>query len=258
MQTAQPLFSIITVTWNAENEIRPTLDSVACQTFTDFEYIVMDGASTDATCRLVKDAAIPSTRLFSEPDKGLYHAMNKAIDKATGHYLIFLNAGDSFATPTTLATIASLAATNPGIIYGQIEFVWGNRVKADSVHWIAPRHLSISDYKKSMPVCHQAFIARRDLATHYNLKYKITADYDWCIRIVKQSTLNIYVGDEPIIHFLVGGASSKHYKTMLIERFRIMCHHFGVLPTLVRHIPKLRHLPAMALQKARRLFTSPH
>lgn len=253
MQT-QPLFSIITVTWNAEKEIRPTLQSVACQTFTDFEYIVMDGSSTDATCQLAKDAAIPHTRLFSEPDNGLYHAMNKAIDKAKGRYLIFLNAGDSFATATTLASIAQKAEQNPDVIYGQAECVNTLRQPIDCKHWIAPKHLTLSHYKQGMAVCHQAFVARRDLVGHYRLDYKIAADYDWCIRVMQKSRVNAYVGDEPIIYFLMGGLSTTRTKIMLTERFKIMCHYFGVTPTLVRHIPKLRHLPSMVLHKAKSLF----
>ncbi len=254
MNEPQPLFTIITVTWNAEKVIRPTLDSVASQTFTDFEYIVMDGASADGTCQLVKDTAIPSTRLFSEPDEGLYHAMNKAIDKATGRYLIFLNAGDTFAEHTTLATIAEHTSSNPGVIYGQAECVDENRKPIDCPHWIAPEHLTIDAYKRGQAVCHQAFIARRDIATHYSLRYTIAADFDWCIRTLKQSEHNAYVGEAPIIHYLMGGLSIQHAQTMLTERFRIMCHHFGVLPTLVRHIPKLRHLPNMAYQKIRHLL----
>ena len=231
-----PLFSIITVTWNAAQVIDPTLQSVAAQSFSDFEYIVMDGASTDDTLARVRHAAIVSTRIFSEPDEGLYHAMNKAIDCAQGKYLIFLNAGDSFASAATLQTLALLAQDNPGIIYGQTQLVDATRRVLGKRHLTAPRNLTFNSFKQGMLVCHQAFIARRDLVPHYDLRYRYSADYEWCLRVLKRSTVNAYAGDQPIIDFLTDGLTHKHHRDSLKERFNIMCHYFGTVPTVLRHI----------------------
>ena len=93
-----PLFSIITVTWNAATVIGPTLESVQRQTSSDYEMLIIDGASTDDTLSIVKRASISALRVFSEPDKGLYDAMNKGIARARGRYLVFLNAGDTVLT----------------------------------------------------------------------------------------------------------------------------------------------------------------
>ncbi len=101
------------MTYNAASVLPPTLKSVAEQSFRDFEYLVIDGASSDDTLRLVDEAAIAGTVVWSEPDKGLYDAMNKAIDRAKGDYLIFLNAGDAFASAETLACIAEKAQERP-------------------------------------------------------------------------------------------------------------------------------------------------
>ncbi len=116
-----PLFTIITVTYNAQNTLPPTLKSVAEQSCRLFEYIIMDGASTDKTLKLAIDAAIPEAKVYSNPDKGIYDAMNKAMQVAKGDYLIFLNAGDTFHTPDTLELIARtiIDADYPGIAYGQ-------------------------------------------------------------------------------------------------------------------------------------------
>ena len=103
-----PLFSIITVTWNAAAVIKPTLQSVQRQTSSDYEMLIIDGASTDETLDIVRQASIASLRVFSEPDKGLYDAMNKGISRARGRYLIFLNAGDAFADDAVLARMALL------------------------------------------------------------------------------------------------------------------------------------------------------
>ncbi len=94
---AEPLFSIITVTWNAAAVLVPTMRSVAEQTCRNFEHLIIDGASTDDTLRIAGEmGAGERTRIFSEPDEGLYDAMNKGMDRAKGKYLIFLNAGDAF------------------------------------------------------------------------------------------------------------------------------------------------------------------
>lgn len=238
------LFSIITVTYNAASVLTPTLESIAEQSFRDFEYLVIDGASTDATLQLVDQAAIPATTVWSEPDKGLYDAMNKAIDRATGDYLIFLNAGDAFASPMTLAHIAAKAQDHPDVIYGQTQLVDSSRKVVGMRHLTAPRHLHWKSFKNGMLVCHQAFIARRELCPHYDLRYRFSADYDWCIKVLRKSDNCALVGDEPIISFLSdGGLTTQNHRRSLKERYHIMCHYYGTLPTMLRHLKfALRHV----------------
>lgn len=232
----EPLFSIITVTYNAAAVIQPTLESIRRQTRTDFELLLIDGASTDDTLALVREANIVGTRILSEPDNGLYDAMNKAIDRARGQYLLFLNAGDAFADDTVLARMAEKAVEKPGVIYGQTRLVNDQRKVVGKRHLTAPRRLTWRSFANGMLVCHQAFVTRRDLAPHYDLNYRYSADFDWCIRVLKKSSRNAYVGDEPIIDFLQGGLTRKHHRKSLWERFRIMCRYYGTGKTLVRHI----------------------
>ena len=179
---AQPLFSIITITFNAATTLPPTLRSVGEQTFTNYEYIVVDGASRDNTVALVEASQLP-VRMVSEPDKGLYDAMNKGLKMATGEYLIFLNAGDSFHTPDTLQRVAEAIGNNrPGVVYGETAIVDANRNFLMMRRLRAPESLSWRSFANGMLVCHQAFIARRDIAPQYDLKYRYSADVDWCIR----------------------------------------------------------------------------
>lgn len=232
-----PLFTIVTVTWNAQDVIAPTLQSVREQTCTDFEYLIIDGASSDNTLELIRQANIAGTRLYSEPDRGLYDAMNKAIDRAEGEYLIWLNAGDAFATPDTLARVAEHAGRNPVVIYGQTQIVDANRNVIGPRHLTAPATLKAEDFRRGMLVCHQAFIARSDSVPHYDLQYRFSADYDWCVKVLRFSNgRNAYVGDQPIISYLDGGLTNKNHRRSLAERFRIMCHHFGAFSTIVHHI----------------------
>ena len=233
-----PLFSIITITFNAEQVLPPTLDSVKRQSFTNFEHLVVDGASTDGTVEIAERSGIKGISVVSEPDRGLYDAMNKGIRRAKGEYLIFLNAGDAFHAPTSLQEIADAIeqGAQPDIVYGQTQIVNADRNFVAMRHLTAPEHLTFDSFKHGMLVCHQAFAARRDLAPQYNLAYRFSADYDWCIRVLQQSDHNAYVGDAPIVSFLTDGLTDKHHKASLKERYHIMCHYYGTVATTIRHI----------------------
>ena len=232
----EPLFSIITVTWNAAAVIAPPLQSVQRQTNTDYEMLIIDGASTDDTLNIVRGASISSLRVFSEPDQGLYDAMNKGIKRARGRYIIFLNAGDAFASDTVLARLAQLTSGNPGVIYGQTQLVDQSREVVGERHLTAPKRLTVDSFLRGMVVCHQAFVVRRDLAPEYDLQYRLSADYDWCIRVLKASPANAYAGRVPIISYLADGMTTRHHRASLLERYRIMCHHYGTMKAILAHL----------------------
>ena len=233
-----PLFSIITVTYNAQSQLPATLASVAAQTCTDYEHIIIDGASTDSTVKIArKHAESHPTKIFSEPDNGLYDAMNKGIDRATGEYLIFLNAGDTFHSSDTLSLIAKTIADNnkPGIVYGQTEIVDSSRSTRIPRHLTAPQHLTYKSFAQGMVVCHQAFIVLARIASPFDLRYRYSADYEWCIRCLQHSRHNVLI-DEPLVDYLNEGVSTVNRKKSLIERFRIMSRYYGTVPTILRHL----------------------
>lgn len=233
----KPLFSIITVTFNAANTLPVTLASVKSQSCKLYEHIIMDGASKDDTVNIAKNADNDKLVIVSEPDKGLYDAMNKAIDKATGEYLIFLNAGDAFHSADTLQTIADAIMDNdfPGIVYGQTQLVDSNRNRIGDRHLTAPEVLTFDSFAEGMVVCHQAFIVLRKVAVKYDLSYRFSADYEWCLRCLKRSMNNVYI-DETIIDYLNEGLTTANHKASLKERFKIMCKYYGTIPTVMRHI----------------------
>lgn len=247
-----PLFSIITVAWNAEDTILPTLESIGRQTFTDYEYIVIDGASTDRTVDLVKKASIPGTTILSEPDNGIYDAMNKGLEMAHGEYVIFLNAGDSFHAPDTLRTLAGLVEDNerPGILYGQTDIVGADRRRKADRHLIAPEHLNLQSFAEGMVVCHQAFVPLRRITPMYNTDYRFSADYEWCIICLQHSRNNVYAGTT-LVDYLDEGMTTANRRKSLIERFKIMCRYYGVLPTVARHLKFIpRYLRRRHLEKS--------
>ncbi len=235
--TAAPLFSIITVTYNAEATLPRTLASVKAQTCRLFEYLVVDGKSTDATLQLASDAAIPEMKIHSGRDNGIYDAMNKGLGMAEGEYVIFLNAGDAFHAPDTLQRIADAIMANdfPGIVYGQTDIVDIAGQRLGERHLRAPRELTLDSFRDGMVVCHQAFVVLRRITAPYNLDYRLSADYDWCIRCLQHSRRNVYI-DDVLIDYLNEGTTTRNHRRSLRERFRIMCYYYGTFSTIKKHL----------------------
>lgn len=237
-QHLHPKFSIITVTYNAGKVLEDTIQSVITQTYKNVEYIIVDGKSTDGTIDIVNRYREHIHTIVSEPDKGLYDAMNKGIDLATGDYLCFLNAGDELHEDDTLQLIVhSLNGEKelPDVIYGETAIVDEEGHFLRMRRLSTPEHLTWKSFQHGMLVCHQAFMPRRDLAVKYNLKYRFSADFDWCIRIMKKSRV-LHNTHLTIIDYLNEGMTTRNHKASLKERFHIMCHHYGTASTIMRHM----------------------
>ena len=240
MTESAPIFSIITVTYNAESTIEATMRSVKQQTFRPIEHIIIDGASKDNTLYIINKYKDKNTKVISEPDHGLYDAMNKGIRLATGTYLCFLNAGDTFHEQDTLARMvngAGLMANEklPAILYGQTAIVDAERHFLRMRHHTAPEVLTWKSFQQGMLVCHQAFFVKRTLAEPYDLQYKYSSDYDWCIRMMKKADVisNTHL---ILIDYLDEGMTTRHHRASLIERLRIMAKHYGWGKTLLMHL----------------------
>ncbi len=237
-----PDISIITATYNAANTLEPTLRSVEQQTCTKFEHLIVDGGSKDKTLSLV-DAYIqrnPSLNIscVSEPDRGLYDALNKGIARAKGTYIVFLNAGDSFHSKDTLATVIEKMQQNPAVIYGETDLVDGERRFLRHRRLKAPKRLTWKSFQQGMLVCHQSFYARRDLVPTYDLQYRFSADFDWCIRVMKEAQrrhLPLVNTNEILTDYLSEGLTTQNHKASLNERFEIMAKHYGRLKTYLLH-----------------------
>lgn len=258
--------TIITVTYHAVKLLPVTLQSVEDQDYPFVEHIIVDGKSEDGTMDLLQKykerneaiGQVHEIKVLSEPDKGLYDAMNKALKMASGDYVLFLNAGDCLHGKGTLRQVAEVAVSDlnvlraieknkntqeclPGVIYGNINVVdqAGHFVRERRL--TPPEHLSWKSFRYGMVVCHQAFFARVDLAQRnpYQLKYHFSADFDWCIRIMHKATkMNLPLKNAHIIvaDYLQGGLTIKNHRSSLMERFCIMVHHYGVLTTIFFHV----------------------
>ncbi|MBQ8502274.1 MAG: glycosyltransferase [Bacteroides sp.] len=232
-----PRFSIITVCYNAEQTLEDTIQSVITQTYHHWEYIIVDGASKDGTMRIINKYRDRIHCIVSEPDRGLYDAMNKGMALATGDYLCFLNAGDCLHEDDTLLHIAqSLKGERlPDVIYGDTALVdtEGHFVRMRRLR--PPKRLTWKSFRLGMLVCHQAFFARRSLASMYDLRYRFSADFDWCIRVMKQAKL-MHNTRMTVVDYLQEGMTTQNRKASLKERFDIMVKHYGRLSTWLCHV----------------------
>lgn len=231
-----PLISIITISYNAADVIAPTMASVAGQSFRDFEHLLIDGKSTDNTVEIAENFHSDELIIVSEPDKGIYDAMNKGLRKARGKYVIFLNAGDAFHSPDVLAAYAKAAHSDADIICADTVIVDFDR------NFLAPRHLSAPDpltfrsFSRGMLVCHQAFMVKKGLAPEYDTSYRFSADYDWTVKCLANSNPDKCVNLHTIaIDYLADGTTDRNKIKSLLERFRIMSKHYGLLPTITNH-----------------------
>ena len=234
------LLSIITVAFrNLEGIVKThaSLAHLAQVEDISFEWIVVDGGSNDGTREYLENLnGIYNLHFVSEPDNGIYDAMNKGIRLATGDYLCFLNAGDSFHEDDTLQQMVHTLTGSelPDVLYGETALVdkEGHFVRMRRLS--APETLTWKSFKQGMLVCHQAFFAKRALAEPYNLKYRFSADFDWCIRIMKKAQ-TLHNTHLTIIDYLDEGMTTRNREASLKERFRIMAQHYGWISTAAYH-----------------------
>lgn len=175
----KPLISVVTVCYNAVNEIEKTMLSVLNQTYDNIEYIVIDGGSKDGSVDIIKKYADRIAYWVSEPDKGIYDAMNKGILVAKGEWINFMNAGDRFYDKNSILNLYSSGAyMNADVIYGyQVhEYEYGSYVR---------KRLDLSNFSSFMPIGHASSFVRIQLLKEnlFDTKYRIAADYNFFFKM---------------------------------------------------------------------------
>ena len=228
-----PGISIITVVFNGEEHIGRTIESVLGQTYRELEYIIIDGKSTDRTLELIGGYK-GIHKVVSEPDKGLYDAMNKGLEAASGDYVWFLNSGDQIFSKDTLETLVAGLTGTPDIIYGGTMIIDEAQNEVGDRRLKPPDQLTWLSFRQGMVVCHQSILVKRAGAPLYNLNYRLSADIDWAIRAAKEAT-QIHNSNLVLSRFLEGGLTDHNIKAGLKERFKIMRHFYGLIPTILRH-----------------------
>ncbi len=241
----------VTITYNAASVLQRTLDSVLAQDYPHITHLIIDGASTDATLGMVNayikrsNAADNGHRIqvTSEPDKGIYDAMNKGIRSLDGDYVCFLNAGDFLPAPDIASRIVAQVEHSPvapAVLYGDTDIVDGEGRFLRHRRLAPPERLTWKSFRHGMLVCHQAFYARTDLAiaTPFDQSFRYSADVDWCIRIMKAAQeenaplLNLHT---VVANYTEEGQTTLHHRESLLERYRVMERHYGRVSTLLMH-----------------------
>lgn len=224
-----PFFSLVTVCYNAATSIADTLDSARKQSCRDFENVVVDGASTDETLNVIRQFDDLPIMLASEPDKGIYDAMNKGIARANGEVLYFLNADDRLHDPEVLSKIIEVFRKNP-----EVDLVWGNVVyeKPDGSTYrrtfshIHPGNLVFLDLN------HQGAFARKrlfDRIGNFNTDFRINADYDWFLRALR-SGASWHYADIDIARFHTGGTHARNIQKLRDERHAVRMQYIKPIP----------------------------
>lgn len=238
MKETKPTFSIITVVFNGADLLEGTLKSVKMQTYTNYEYIVIDGGSTDGTLDTIQNNQHHLTTWISEKDKGIYDAMNKAFALAKGDFLLFLNSGDRLFDTEVLANLAKHITPKTAILYGETMLVNEQREHIGTRSALTPqrlpKQLNWQSMRFGMVVCHQAFLVRRELPPPQYIEKNLAADIDWVINCLKKSreTVNTHI---IISEYLMGGTSKKRHQQSLWDRYDILKKHFGFFPNVFAH-----------------------
>jgi glycosyltransferase involved in cell wall biosynthesis len=220
-----PKLTVITIVYNNARDIERTINSVLNQSYKKIEYIVIDGASTDGTLEIVQRYQNQITKIISEPDKGIYDAMNKGLALAKGDYVLFMNSvEDVFA-----------AAPGADIYYGETEMYNDKWENLGRRRHEAPEEFDWTSFKFGMNISHQAIYIRRSIIVPYDLSYKYSSDIDWIIKAAKKAS-NIVNVHRYVAKYLVGGMSKKKHMESLRERFKIFTKYYGLVPNLFNHI----------------------
>ena len=212
--------SIITINFNNRDGLRKTIESVVNQTWQEFEYIIIDGGSTDGSVEVIKEYAARIDYWVSEPDKGIYDAMNKGIDQAKGEYCLFMNSGDCIYRPTTLEEVYT-ELDGSDIINGHVFFSNGAQQRS-------PSEIRLSFFYRLNSLPHQAsFIATNLLKQrHYDTQYKIVSDYKFYIETLIQNQATYKMINSFIAMFDYNGISSSNVALRKQEQLDVLAKLF--------------------------------
>ena len=225
---------VITVCRNAKAALSHTIGSINSLRDADMHFSVIDGNSNDGTREMLASAGSLVDYWVSEPDDGIYDAMNKGLAVATGDYVLFMNSGDELYNSDTVASVFA-SADGADIYYGETEMINAEGQHLGRRRHKAPKELSLGSFKYGMSVSHQAIYIKRSLTQPYDRQYQLSSDIDWILNAVEKAGKIVNV-NQYVAKYLVGGMSKKRHRQSLKERFAIMKHHYGVVPTLFNHL----------------------
>lgn len=232
--------SVITAVYNNKEMIRHALDSVSEQTYKNIEHIIIDGASTDGTKEIIESYSRLPGIFKSEPDGGIYDALNKGVKCATGDIICFLHADDVFANDDVLTQVVQTFETeNVDSLYGDLEYVSKEDTTKVIRYWKSGAYTAKRLKWGWMPP-HPAFFVKRDVYTQHGLfdtSYKIAADYDFILRVLGLKSISTVYLPAVLYKMRVGGISNRSVKTIIhksLEDYRALkSNEIGNILTLI-------------------------
>lgn len=237
--------SIITVSYNSEKTIRDTIESVLAQTYSDIEYIIVDGGSKDNTMGVVAEYATSIATIVSEPDRGIYDAMNKGIALATGDVIGILNSDDFYESPSSLESVAAAFRLKPddALVFGDIVFVSPEDLRRVTRVYSAAHFKAWKLRFGWMPPHPGTFIrkqAYKDVGA-YSLLYAISADYEMFVRLLLTKHYSFSYIDKVLVRMRSGGVSTSGIKSSLKLNREIVqaCRRNGVYTNLLMVLSKI-------------------
>lgn len=210
--------SVITACYNSSQTVIDTLESLNQQTYEDIEYIIIDGASSDATLKVVQENCSRIAKIISEPDKGIYDALNKGIKAATGDIIGFLHSDDLFAYPDAIRDLVkTLEAEGTDSVYADLEYVSKEDTSKVVRKWKSGSCSKAKLLSGWMPP-HPTFFMKRDQYQKlglFNLKFNIAADYDSILRYLWSNEVSTSYLPKVVTKMRVGGASNRSLKNIV-------------------------------------------
>ncbi len=204
--------TIITVCYQSAHTLRDAIDSVLCQQGVDIEFVVVDGRSSDGTVELLKEYGSRITRWVSEPDGGIYDAMNKGVSMATGDLIGFLHADDLLAHSRIIADMLDIVEkNNADVIYGDLVYVQKDN-PAQIVRYWKSKPFVLSLLRKGWMPPHPTVYIRKELfdkTGFFNVTYRISADYDFLLRLLSTPSIRVAYLPQIVVRMRVGGASNR-------------------------------------------------
>lgn len=199
------LFSIITINYNNKTGLQKTIDSVLCQTWSEYEWIIIDGGSSDGSKELIESIKDRLSYWCSEPDSGVYNAMNKGLSQANGDYLCFMNSGDVFYEPSTLEQVSN-EKLDGDVVYGDAVRLTNEGEES----WLFPHKVDYEFFCKDN-ICHQAMFIKGSIlrAEGYDESFKICSDWARWLKLAFEGGVFQYI---PIVicKYNMDGMSSKN------------------------------------------------
>jgi glycosyltransferase involved in cell wall biosynthesis len=242
--------TVITACYNSERTIASSLESVACQSYSDIEHIVVDGGSSDGTLDVVDRHRARVARVLTGPDRGIYDALNKGVAASTGDVVAFLHSDDVYAAPNVIErVVGKMLSESLDALYGDVAFIRGNDferiVRVYSSRWFRPSRIGWG----WMPAHPSLFVARRLFQEYgpFKVDYEIAADFEFIARVFAKPTFRYAYLPEVLVKMRMGGTSTRGWRSTLTLNREVLraCRENGIHTNYLKILSKY---PAKALE----------